>query len=42
LLVTMPPLQMRRSVAKAVNQAKRFRHDIDFGSDLTFIETDKD
>ena len=42
LLVTMPPLQIRSSVAKAVNQAKRFSHDIDFGSDLTFIETAKD
>jgi hypothetical protein len=33
---------MRRRVATAVNQAKRFNHDIDFGSDLTFIETGKD
>jgi hypothetical protein len=33
---------MRRSVAKAVNQAKRFSHGIDFESDLRFIETGKD
>jgi hypothetical protein len=38
----MPPLQMRRSVATPVNQAKRFSHGIDFGSGLTFIETSKD
>jgi len=38
----MPPLQMRRRVAKAVNQAKQFSQDIDLESDLTFIETGKD
>jgi hypothetical protein len=38
----MPPLQIKRSVVKAVNQAKRFSQDIDFGSDLTFIKTSKD
>jgi len=42
LLVTMPPLQIKRSVAKAVNQAKRCSHGIDFGSGLTFIETSKE
>jgi hypothetical protein len=33
----MPPLQMSRSVAKPVNQAKRFSQIVDFGSDPTFI-----
>src|ERR1700742_1144360 len=34
LLVTIPPLQIRSRVAKAVNQAKRFNQALEFSDDI--------
>jgi len=34
LLVTIPPLQIRRSAATAVNQAKRFNHTLGASEDM--------
>src|ERR1700730_9870270 len=34
LLVTIPPLQIKRSVAAAVNQAKRFNQTLEFIGDI--------